>query len=283
MAGDCELRGSKGSIPWQLLLRIGFGLRAPRRKVFGQDLSGEVESIGNRVTLFKKGDRIYGNTGFRLGAYAEYACLPESGLVAAMPRNLTFDEAVTFPSAGLYVLPLLSKVDARDGQEVMVIGAAGTMGNLTVQLCKMSGATVTGVDSTSKRDFVRSAGADKVIDYTREDYTKGGEAYDAIFDVTGKSPFSGCIRILKKGGIYVMGNLGISRSIRGRWASMTEGKRIVAGYARYTKSDLDKLSEFIQEGKLKPMIDRRYPLEQIVEAHRYVESGEKKGSVVITV
>lgn len=262
---------------------MGFGLRGPRRKVLGQDISGEVESVGSSVTLFRKGDRIYGNTGLRLGAYAEYTCLPESGLIAAMPTNITFDESVTFPSAGLYVLPLLSKVNARKGQEVMVIGAAGTMGNLAVQLCKLSGATVTGVDSASKMDFVRSIGADKVVDYTTEDYAKSGNAYDAIFDVTGKSSLSGCVRIMKKGGIYVMGNLSIFRSIRGRWASMRTGKRVVAGYTRYQKSDLDRVRELIQEGKLKPVIDRRYPLEQIVEAHRYVESGEKKGNVVIRI
>ena len=154
MAGDCELRGSKGSLQWQLLLRLGFGLRAPRRKVLGQDLAGEVESAGKGVTLFKTGDQVFGNTGLRLGAYAEYVCIPEDGMLATKPANTTFEEAATFPSGGLYVLPLLSRANVQSGQRVMVIGAAGTMGNIAVQLAKKYGAEVTGVDSTNKLEML---------------------------------------------------------------------------------------------------------------------------------
>jgi len=282
MAGDCELRGSKGSLPWQLLLRLGFGLRAPRRKVLGQDLAGEVESVGKGVTLFKTGDQVFGNTGLRLGAYAEYVCLPEDGMLATKPANTTFEEAATFPSGGLYVLPLLSRTNVQSGQKVMIIGAAGTMGNIAVQLSKLYGAEVTGVDNTNKLEMLRSIGADKVVDYTKEDYTSGGETYDVIFDVTGKSSFSGCIRILKQDGTYVMGNLGLLRTIRGRWASRG-GRRIIAGYLTYQKKSLDSLKHLVEEGRLKPVIDRRFPLEEIAEAHRYVDTGEKQGNIVITV
>lgn len=281
MAGDCELRGTKGSLPWQLMLRLGFGLRAPRRKVLGQDLAGEVEHAGKEVTTFKIGDQVFGNTGLRLGAYAEYVCLPEDGFLAIKPANITFDEAATFPSAGIYVLPLLARANVQRGQQVLIIGAAGTMGNIAVQLSKLNGAKVTGVDSTRKLEMLRSIGADKVIDYTKEDFTDGGETYDVIFDVTGKSSFSGCVRILKQGGTYVMGNLGIFRMIRGRWVSRG-GKRIIAGYATYQISSLVSLKQLVEEGKLIPVIDRRYPLEEIVEAHRYVDTGEKQGNVVIT-
>jgi NADPH:quinone reductase-like Zn-dependent oxidoreductase len=281
MAGDCELRGSKGSLPWQLVLRLGFGLRAPRRKVLGQDLAGEVEYVGKEVTTFKIGDQVFGNTGLRLGAYAEYVCLPEDGLLAIKPANITFEEAATFPSAGIYVLPLLARANVQRGQQVLIIGAAGTMGNIAVQLSKLNGAKVTGVDSTGKLEMLRSIGADKVIDYTKEDYTSGSETYDVIFDVTGKSSFSGCVRILKQGGTYVMGNLGIFRMVRGRWGSRG-GKRIIAGYATYQKTSLVSLKQLVEEGKLIPVIDRRYPLEEIVEAHRYVDTGEKQGNVVIT-
>ncbi len=282
MAGDCELRGSKGSLPWQLLLRLGFGLRAPRRKVLGQDLAGEVESTGKDVTSFKIGDQVFGNTGLRLGAYAEYVCLPEDGMLAAKPANTTYEEASTFPSGGLYVLPLLNKTNIQRGQKVMIIGAAGTMGNIAVQLSKLHGAEVTGVDSTKKLEMVRSIGADKAVDYTKEDYTDGREAYDVIFDVTGKSSLSGCVRILKPGGTYVMGNIGPFRVIRGRWASRG-GKRIIAGYSSYQKANLDSLKHLVEEGSMKPVIDRRFPLEEIAEAHRYVDTGQKQGNVVITV
>lgn len=282
MAGDCELRGSKGSLPWQLLLRLGFGLRAPRRKVLGQDLAGEVESAGKGVTLFKIGDQVFGNTGLRLGAYAEYVCLPEDAMLATKPANTTFEEAVTFPSGGLYVLPLLNQANVQMGQKVLIIGAAGTMGNIAVQLSKLQGAEVTGVDSTKKLEMLRSIGADKVVDFTKEDYTDGRETFDVIFDVTGKSSFSGCVRILKQGGTYVMGNIGLFRVIRGRWASRG-GKKIIAGYSSYQKTSLDSLKHLVEEGKLKPVIDRRFPLEEIAEAHRYVDTGEKQGNVVITV
>ena len=282
MAGDCELRGAKGSLPWQLLLRIGFGFRGPRRKVLGQDLAGEVESVGSKVTRFRPGDEVFGNTGLRLGAYAEYACLPENGLLAGKPSNMTFEEAAAVPSGGLYVLPLLGRMNVQSGEKVMIIGAAGTMGTIAVQLSKVSGAEVTGVDRGEKLNTVRSVGADRVLDYTKEDFSQSGERYDLIFDVTGKSSFSQCIRSLKENGTYMMGNLGPLRLLRARLAS-TGNKRVVAGYATYRVEDLLALKELIEDGKIRAVVDRRYSLEQTAEAHRYVETGQKAGNVVIVV
>ena len=209
MAGDCELRGLKGSFFTKLILRIGFGFRAPRRKVLGQELAGEIESVGKNVKRFKSGDQIFAQTGLRLGAYAEYCCLPENGLLDIKPANATYEESAAIPSGGLYVLQLLRKANIQNGQQVMIIGAAGTMGTLAVQLAKLSGAEVTGVDGKGKFDTMLSIGTDHTIDYTEGDYTTSGKLYDVIFDVTGKAPFSGCLRLLKENGVYIMGNLGL--------------------------------------------------------------------------
>jgi NADPH:quinone reductase-like Zn-dependent oxidoreductase len=283
MAGDCELRGLRGPFFWRLLLRLGFGLRAPRRKVLGQELAGEIVSIGKDVTRFAVGNQIFAQTGFRLGAYAEYCCLSENGLLSTKPANLTFEEAATFPSAGLYVLPLLRKANVQRGQKVLVIGAAGTMGTLAVQLAKLSEAEVTGVDGTRKLGLLPSIGADEVIDYTEGDYMRSGKTYDVILDMTGKSSFSGCMKLLKEKGVYVMGNLGFLRAIRGRLASLSSGRRVIAGFVSYQAVDLELLKGLIEAKKIRPVIDRRYPLEEIAEAHRYVDTGQKAGNVVITV
>ncbi len=283
MAGDCELRGLAVPFLWQFVLRMGFGFRAPRKKILGQDLAGEIEWVGRDVRRFKEGDEVFANTGLRLGAYAEYVCLPEDGLLAMKPANMTYEEAAAVPSGALYVLPLLKKTNIQSGQKVLIIGAAGTMGTLAVQLAESFGAEVTGVDSTRKLNMLRTIGADRVIDYTKEDYTNSGEKYDIIFDVTGKSSFSGCMRSLKENGVYMMGNLGMLRFIRGRWASMTGNKKVIAGFTSYRTEDLIFLKELIEAGKIRSIIDRRYTLEQTAEAHRYVDTGQKTGNVVITV
>jgi len=283
-AGDCEMRRLKFPILLRLTMRIYNGLRKPKKiTILGQELAGEIESVGKDVKLFKKGDQVFAATDFGFGAYAEYICLPEEGVVAIKPANMTYEEAAAVPVGGLNALHFLRKGNIQSGQKVLINGAGGSIGTIAVQLAKSFEAEVTGVDSTRKLDMLRSIGADQVIDYTQEDFTKSGETYDVIFDVVGKGSFSGCIRSLKKKGIYLLGNPGLSQMVRGRWTSMTSSKKVIGGTASYKTEDLIFLKELIEAGKIKSVIDRRYPLEQIAEAHRYVETGHKKGNVVITV
>jgi NADPH:quinone reductase-like Zn-dependent oxidoreductase len=281
--GDCELRSLNLPLTWQLFVRIGFGFRAPRKKILGQELAGEIESVGRDVKLFKKGDQVFAFTGLHLGAYAEYNCLPERGLIAIKPVNMSFEEAAAVPVGGLHALNCLRKGNVQSGQKVLIIGAAGTVGTLAVQLAKSFGAEVTGVDSTGKLEMLRSIGADKGVDYTQEDFTKNGESYDVIFDVVGKGSFSSCIRSLKEKGFYLLGNPGLSQPVRGLWTSMMTSKKVIGGTVSYKTEDLVFLRELIEAGKIRSVIDRRYPLEQTAEAHRYVDTGEKTGNVVITV
>ena len=282
-AGDCELRSLKFPLLLQLLMRIGFGFRRPRIKILGMDLAGEIGSVGKDVKLFKKGDQIFASTGFSFGAYAEYVCLPSTYVMASKPVNMTYEEAAAVPTGGLNALHFLRKGNIQSGQKVLINGAGGSIGTFAVQLAKSFGAEVTGVDSTRKLDMLRSIGADQVIDYAQEDFTKSRKTYDVIFDIVGKGSFSGCIRSLKKKGIYLLANPGLSSSVRGRWISMTSSKKVIVEMASYRIEDLIILKELIEAEKIKSVIDRGYPLEQTVEAHRYVETGHKKGNVVITV
>ncbi len=282
-AGDCEIRRFKMPIWLWLLARIGFGFRGPRKKILGQELAGEIESVGKDVKLFRKGDQVFARTGFGLGAYAEYICLPEDGVMAIKPTNMTYEEAAAVPTGGLTALHFLRKGNIQSGQKVLINGAGGSIGTFAVQIAKSFGAEVTGVDSTRKLDMLRSIGADHVIDYTQEDFTKSGETYDVIFDAVGKSSFSRSVRSLKKNGFYLLANPGLSQMVRGRWTSMTSSKKVISGTASEKAEDLVFLKRLIEAGKLKSVIDRRYPLEQIAEAHRYVETGQKKGNVVVTV
>ncbi len=281
--GDCELRSLKLPLLWKLLVRVGFGFRAPRKKILGQELAGEIEAVGNAVTLFKKGDQVFANTGLHLGAYAEYDCLPEKGLIATKPANMTYDEAAAVPVGGLHALQYLRKANIQSGQKVLINGAGGSIGTIAVQLAKYYGAEVTGVDSPGKLDILRSIGADHVIDYTREDFTSSGATYDVIFDTVGKSSYSSSIRSLKKKGFYLLGNPGLSQMIRASWTSSRGSKKVVGRMEPYRTEDLIFLKELIEAGKIRSVIDRCYPLEEAAEAHRYVDTGQKTGNVIITV
>ena len=284
-AGDCELRSLKFSIGFRLLVRILMGLTKPRRKVLGQELAGEVEAVGEDVTLFEKGDQVFGTTGFGFGAYAEYICLPEKSsgaAVAIKPANMTYEEAAAVPTGGLEALHFLRKAGSLNGRRVLINGAGGGIGTFAVQLAKYFGAEVTGVDSTGKLDMLRSIGADRAIDYTQEDVIKKGETYDVIFDVVGKSPFADCVAALSEDGRYLLANPRLSTMVRGLWTSARGGKKVIFRAASQKTEDLVFLRQLIEAGRVRSVIDRRFPLERIPEAHRFVETGLARGKVVIT-
>jgi len=285
-AGDCEMRSLKLPALFRLPMRIYMGFRKPKDIILGQELAGEIEAVGKDVKLFKQGDQIFATTGFGFGAYAEYKCLPEDpkmGVLAIKPVNMSYEEAAAVPTGGLEALHFIRKGNIQSKQKVLVIGAGGSIGTFAVQLARYFGAEVTGVDSTGKLDMLRSIGVDHVIDYTQEDFTKSGETYDVIFDVMGKAPFSSCVSSLTQNGRYLLGNPGLAQIVRGRWTMMRSNKKVIIGAANQNTEDLLFLKKLIESGKIKSVIDRCYPLEQIPEAHRYVDTGQKKGNVVITV
>jgi NADPH:quinone reductase-like Zn-dependent oxidoreductase len=288
-AGDCEMRSLKFPLLLYIPIRIYAGLRRPTRiKILGQELAGEIESIGKDVRILKVSDKVFAALGFGMGAYAEYICLPEEpgemeGVLASKPSNMTYEEAAAVPVGGLNALHFIRKGKIRNGEKVLINGAGGSIGTFAVQLAKYYGAYVTGVDSTGKLDMLRSIGADHVIDYAQQNFTQSGQTYDVIIDVVGKTLFSRSIRSLKPNGRYLLASPGLLQMVRGLWTSMTSSKKVIFGAARYKHEDLVFLKRLIEEGKIKPVIDRRYSLEQIVEAHKYVEQGGKKGNVVITV
>ena len=284
--GDCNMRNltfvTKSMIPFA---RLTFGIRKPwKARVLGTELAGEVEAVGKRVTRFKRGDRIVASTGMAGGGHAQYACLPEKGALAIKPDSLSWEEAVAIPfgaNTALYFLRDLGKIQT--GQELLIIGASGSIGSAGVQLAKHFGATVTAVCSSAHVDMVKSLGADKVIDYTKEDFTANAQTYDLIFDIVGATTFDRCQRSLKPHGVFLQNILGLTDIVRILWTSIAAGKKVKGGVAMENPERMNLIAELAAAGKLKPVIDRHYPLEQIAEAFKYVEQGHKKGNVVITV
>src|SRR5215211_3948550 len=285
---DTEFRRLKLPLLFALFLRLYLGFIKPTRiTILGTGFAGEIVSVGKEVTQYRPGDQVFGYTGLGMGTYAEYLCLSEkpsalASVMARKPANITYAEAAAVPFGGLEALHSLRQANIQPGQKVLIVGAGGSIGTYAVQLARHYGAEVTGVDKAGKLDMLRSLGADHVIDYAQEDFTKRGQTYDVIFDTIGKSPFSGSLRSLKENGTYLNANTGLLGSFRKPSTSKNSNKRIIPWTAGYTASNLLALKELIEAGTIKAVIDRRYPLEQIVEAHRYVDTGDKKGNVVIT-
>ena len=288
-AGDCEMRRLQLPLMLSFPMRLYAGFIRPKRiPILGQELAGEVVAVGKDVVSFKKGDPVFGTTGFGFGAYAEYICLPEKpndmqGTLAAKPTNLSYEEAATVPTAGFEALHFLKKANIQSGKKVLIIGAGGSIGTFAVQLARHFGAEVTGVDSAEKLDMLRTIGANHVIDYKKEAYTEGSTTYDLIIDVVGRRGVADRIKLLKSDGHYFLAYAGLSHIVLSRWVSLTSNKKLKIEAASQTKKDLLYLKELIEAGILKPVIDRSYPLAQVAEAHRYAESGQKKGNIAITV
>jgi len=282
--GDCDLRGFKNLSVFWLPMRLYVGLLRPTRiRILGQELAGEIEAVGKDVTLFKEGDPVFAATGFHLSAYAEYTCLPEDGMVAVKPANMTYEEAAAVPLGGLEAWSYLRRADIRPGQKVLINGAGGSIGTIAVQLAKQFEAEVTAVDSVDKLDMLRSIGADHVVDYARENFTEDGQTYHLIFDVIGTSSPSRSERSLTPDGRYLSANPGALQQLRGLWNLGARRQEVMSEYTGQRNEALEFLRELIEEGEIRAIIDRSYPLEQMADAHRYVETGRKKGNVVITV
>ena len=283
-AGDCELRRLDSTNLFLMPMRLYLGITKPTRKtILGQELAGEIEAVGMNVTRFRIGDQVFAWTGIRLGAYAQYTSLPESGVIYSKPSHMTYEEAAVLPVGGLEAIHMLRKAKIQSGEKALINGAGGSIGSFAVQLAKHFGAEVTAVDSSGKLDMLRSIGADRVLDYTLEDFTKIGKTYDVIYDVIGTSSFSRSLGSLNQNGRYLLGNPGLSQRIRSRWTRIRDGKKVISWEMARDLEDVNFLHELIEAGKIKSVIDKLYPLEQIAEAHRYVESGQKKGNVVIVV
>jgi NADPH:quinone reductase-like Zn-dependent oxidoreductase len=265
-ASDCIVRGLKLRGVYRLFMRAAFGIRAPRKGIIGMIAAGEIESVGREVTAFKPGDQVFGMNGFRAGTYAEKVCWPASSALALRPTNLSYEESAALPYGGLIASFFVRRLKIQKGQRVLVYGASGAIGTAALQLARHLGAEVTGVCSTTNLELVRSLGATTVIDYTKDDFTQSGRQYDVIFDAVGKRKSAKAM--LNAGAALASG--GVSMSVDD-------------AFPRTKKSDLFVLKELAESGAFRPVIDRRYPLDQIVEAHRYVDLGHKKGNVIVTI
>ncbi|MEO8608218.1 MAG: NAD(P)-dependent alcohol dehydrogenase [Chloroflexota bacterium] len=269
--------------PLWLPARLAMGFSKPKRQVLGSEFAGDIEAVGQAVTRFKVGDPVFGYRAMNFGANAEYLCMPENGLVALKPANITYEEAAAIPYGALTALNLLRKVGIQPGQKVLINGASGGIGSAAVQLAKYYGAEVTGVCATPRVALVKSLGADYVIDYTQEDFTQSGETYDLIFDIQGKRSFAECKRALKPDGHLLYASFKMKQVFQMLWTAQFGGQKVICALSGETKEDLLFVKELVESGKIKTIVDRCYPLEQAADAHRYIEAGHKQGSVILTV
>ena len=283
---DCEIRRFEFPAWIWLPIRLAFGVVRPRVRILGQEFAGEVEALGDGTTSFAPGDRVYGTTGIGLGAYAEYVCAGgrrAGSIVAPMPAAMSYAEAAAVPYGAMEAHRFLRKAGVGAGQRVLIIGAGGSFGTYAVQLAKHAGAEVVAVDSAGKLEMLRGIGADQVIDYTEQDLTDVAGDFDIVFDVVGRAPFGRVVRLLRPGGRYVVGMPHTAQVIRGLWASLTGDKKMVFSSGDATDDHLRAVTDLVEAGELRPVIDRQYPLEQMAEAHRYAETEQKLGNIVIVV
>lgn len=281
-SGDWRVRSLNVPAGFGLIMRLVFGVSKPKQPILGSELAGVIESVGKDVRKFKAGDQVFAFSDAAMGCHAEYKCMPEDGAVALKPSNLTYDEAAALSFGGTTALSFFRKGKLQSGEKVLINGASGGVGTAAVQLARHFGADVTGVCSSANVEWVRSLGATHVIDYTKQDFTQNGETYDVIVDTVGTAPFSRSKASLKERGRLLMVLAGLPDMLQAPWVSLTSSKKVIAGPATVQAEDLRFLAGLAEAGEFKPVIDRRYPFEQIVEAHRYVDTGRKKGNVVIT-
>jgi NADPH:quinone reductase-like Zn-dependent oxidoreductase len=285
---DGEMRAMKLQRWVKVFVRLLFGLRKPRGiKMLGQELAGEIVAVGKHVTRFKKGCQVFANTEMTFGAYAQYICLPEQGSVAIKPATISYDEAAALPVGGINALHFVAKANIQRGDKVLVNGSGGCIGTYMIQLLKSAGAQITAVDSADKLNTLLELGANKVIDYTQQDFNDNGQRYDVIFDVVGKGAFSRCLNQLKPNGRLVLVNPKPSHWFNAWKVNKSDdkfdNKKVVTTPAQHGSGSLVELANLVTSGKLKVVIDRRYPLEQTVEAHHYLDSGDKVGHIILTV
>ena len=281
-SGDWRVRSLDVPVGFGLISRLFFGVSRPRQPILGTELAGKIESVGKDVSKFKVGDQVFAFSGAGMGCHAEYKCMPEDGAVVLKPANLTYEEAAAISFGGTTALDFFRRGKLQSGERVLINGASGGVGTAAVQLAKHFGADVTGVCSTANVELVRSLGATHVIDYTKEDFTQNGETYDVVVDTVGTAPFSRSKDSLKEGGRLLLVLGGLPDMLQIPWVSMTSSNKIIAGPAAGRADDLRFLAKLAEAGEFKPVIDRRYPFERIAEAHSYVDTGRKKGNVVIT-
>ncbi len=283
--GDVNIRGFVFVPPGlKLLARLMFGLNKPQKHILGTEVAGEIEAVGKQVTEFKSGDQVFGIESSYLGAYADYVCRPAKGALSLKPANLSYEEAAALSfgaGTALHFLKNLAKIQS--GQKILINGASGCVGSYAVQIAKHYGAEVTGVCSTRNVELVKSLGAYHVIDYTKEDFTRNGETYDIILDTVGKTTFARCKGSLKPQGLYLASAGGVREMLQSVWTALRGDKKVIFGTPTESKQELNALLQLVESGQIRPVIDRCYPLEQIAEAHRYVDKGHKRGNVVITV
>ncbi len=270
-------------MPILLLLpsRMHFGISKPKINVLGSEFAGEIEAVGSAVKRFKVADQVMGYLGQRMGGYAEYVCMPADGLMALKPANMTYTEAAAVPYGAIMATSLLRKGNLQQGHKVLINGASGGIGSAAVQLAKYQGAEVTGVCGAARLEYVEALGADHVVDYGKDDFTQNGETYDLIFDVLGMSSFARCKNSLKPNGIYLLASFKSKALLQMLWTRLVGSKKVICGFASEKAEDLDFVSSLIEAGKYKSIVDRCFAIDQADEAHRYAESGQKQGSVVI--